>query len=200
MDDSPFDVSLPSSTATNISTPAIPPNPEKQHILSTLQSTLLTTLQTQITQNASALAPLQSQHTALQQAHHTLQSELNQLQTLQSQLQQNISSLNSTISTADRTISNAQSSSSPDKIPPIDDLIIPPTVVARQLYDNVAEQRGYEAAIYALTEGFVRGRIGGELWARKTRECAREEFRRKWLVRRVGRGTGLDAGAGGMEA
>lgn len=129
---------------------------------------------------------------ALQAAHQTLQQELNQLQTLHSQLQQNVSSLNSTISSADRTISSAQNESSPSKIPNIDDLIIPPTVVARQLYDSVAEQRGYEAAIYALTEGLVRGRIGGEIWARKTRECAREEFKKKWLVRRVGRGMGLD--------
>lgn len=76
----------------------------------------------------------------------------------------------------------------------MDELIIPPTVVARQLYDAVAEQRGYEAAIYALTEGFVRGRIGSELWARKTRECAREEFRRKYLIqKRLGTGMGLDA-------
>lgn len=194
MDESPFDISLPGTGTTNLPTPAIPPNPEKQHILQTLQSTLLTNLQHQITQSSSALAPLQSQHSALQSAHQTLQAELNQLQTLQSQLQLNISSLNSTISSADRTISDAQSSSSPDKIPAIDDLVIPPTVVARQLYDNVAEQRSYEAAIYALTEGLARGRIGSEMWARKTRECAREEFRRKWLVRRIGRGMGLDEG------
>lgn len=66
-------------------------------------------------------------------------------------------------------------------------------MVARQLYDAVAEQRGYEAAILALTEGFVRGRIGSKVWERKTRECAREEFRRKWMVnKRLAWGLGLD--------
>ena len=192
MDASPFDVTLPRANTAHLPTPVIPPNPEKQHILQSLQSALLSNLQSQISQSTSAVAPLQSQYSALQAAQQNLQQELNQLQTLQSQLQQNISSLTSTISSADRTIGSARNESSPSKIPNIDELIIAPTVVARQLYDNVAEQRGYEAAIYALTEGFVRGRIGGELWARKTRECAREEFRRKWLVRRIGRGMALD--------
>lgn len=65
-------------------------------------------------------------------------------------------------------------------------------MVARQLYDAVAEQRGYEAAIFALNEAFVRGRIGAEIWGRKVRECAREEMRRKWLVRKIGEGLGLE--------
>lgn len=192
MDDSPFDIALPTANA-NLPTPAIPPNPEKQHVLQTLSSTLLITLQNQITQSSAALGPLQSQHAALQAAERTLQSELAQLKTLQRQLSQNVSSLDSTIKAADRTISSSQSSSSADKIPSVDEMIIPPTVVARQLYDAVAEQRGYEAAIYALTEGFVRGRIGSDLWARKMRECAREDFRRKYLIkRRLGEGMGLD--------
>lgn len=191
MDDSPFEVTLSAKSA-NLPTPAIPPNPEKQHILQSLQTTLLTNLQSQVGQSSSALTPLQSQHTALQIAYQTLQQELNQLQVLQSQLQQNVESLTSTISAADRTVTSAKSEASDSKIPSIDDLVIPPTVVARQLYDSVAEQRGYEAAIFALTEGFVRGRIGGEMWARKTRECAREEFRRKWLVKRIAKGLGLD--------
>lgn len=191
MDESPFDVSL-RAPSSNLPTPAIPPNPEKQHILQTLQTTLLSNLQTQIGQTTTAIGPLRAQHSALQEAQNTLQQELNQLQALQSQLQQNVTSLNTTITSADRTVSNARNESSPSKIPSIDELIVPPNPVARQLYDNVAEQRGYEAAIYALTEGFVRGRLGYEIWVRKTRECAREEFRRKWLVRRIGKGMGLD--------
>lgn len=104
-----------------------------------------------------------------------------------------MTSLDNAIKAADRTISSSQSSGSSDKIPSVDELIIPPTVVARQLYDAVAEQRGYEAAIYALTEGFVRGRIASEMWARKTRECAREDFKRKYLIKkRLGPGMGLD--------
>ena len=191
MDESPFEVRLAGPSA-NLPTPAIPPNPEKQHILHSLQTTLLANLHNQISQSTSAIAPLQSQYVALQSAQNTLQQELNQLQLLQSQLQQNIESLTATISTADRTITTARNEFSSNKIPSVDELVIPPTVVARQLYDSVAEQRGYEAAIYALTEGLVRGRIGGELWARKSRECAREEFRRKWLVKKIGRGMGLD--------
>lgn len=193
MDESPFDVSLPTSSA-NLPTPVIPPNPEKQHILQSLQTTLLSNLHNQISQTTSAVTPLNAQYFALQEAQYTLQQELTQLQALQSQLQQNITSLNTTITSADRTIGNARNDSSPSKIPSIDELIVPPTVVARQLYDAVAEQRGYAAAIYVLTEGFVRGRVGYDIWIRKTRECAREEFKRKWLVQRIGTGMSLDLG------
>ena len=189
MDDSPFDISL--SQPSNLPTPVIPPNPEKQHILSSLQSTLLERLSQSIDQQQSALTPLQSQATALQSANQALQSELANLQHLQSQLKSNIEALDTTIKSADATIESSKRQAG-GQVGAVDDLIIPPTVVARQLYDCVAEQRGFEGAIYALTEGFVRGRIGGEVWARKTRECAREEFRRKWLVKKIGKGMGLD--------
>lgn len=194
MDESPFEISL-ASPSTNLPTPRIPPNPEKQHLLDTLSSSLLQNLHQQITQSSSALPALSSQHSALLAAQQTLQSELTQLKTLQSQLASNISSLNTTLSSADRVISTAKKEKDGNGVPSVDECVIPPTVVARQLYDAVAEQRGYEAAIFALTEAFVRGRIGSKVWERKTRECAREEFRRKWLVKkRLAWGLGLETG------
>lgn len=75
-------------------------------------------------------------------------------------------------------------------------MLTAPTVVARQLYDAACEERGIEASILALQEGFVRGRVGSEIWARRTRELAREGFKRRWMVRKVGGGMGLDLEAG----
>lgn len=71
-------------------------------------------------------------------------------------------------------------------------MLVPPTVVARQLYDAACEERGIEAAILALQEGFVRGRVGADVWSRRTRELAREGFKRRWVERKVARGMALD--------
>lgn len=65
-------------------------------------------------------------------------------------------------------------------------------MVGKQLYDTVAEERGIEAAIMALQEASVRGRVGSEVWGRRTRELAREGFRRRYLARKVGVGMGLE--------
>jgi ESCRT-I complex subunit TSG101 len=71
-------------------------------------------------------------------------------------------------------------------------MLITPHVVSTQLYNAVCEERGIEAAILGLQDAFTRGRVGSEIWGRKTRELAREGFRRKWLARKIGRGMGLD--------
>ena len=71
-------------------------------------------------------------------------------------------------------------------------MVTAPTVVGRQLYDVVCEERGVEAAIWALQEGFVRGRIGSDVWSKQTRSLAREGFRKRYLARKVGKGMGLD--------
>ena len=66
--------------------------------------------------------------------------------------------------------------------------------MGRQLYDTVSEERGIEAAMFALQEAFVRGRVGSDVWGRRMRELAREGFRKRWMERKVGRGMGLDMG------
>lgn len=75
----------------------------------------------------------------------------------------------------------------------MDEMLTAPTVVGKQLYDVVCEERGIEAGIWALQEGFVRGRISVEVWARKTRELAREGFRRRVVAGKIGRGMGLES-------
>ena len=73
-------------------------------------------------------------------------------------------------------------------------MLITPHVVSTQLYNVVAEERGLEAAILALQEAFTRGRVGSEVWSKKTRELSREEFKKRWVGRKIGRGMGLEAG------
>ena len=74
----------------------------------------------------------------------------------------------------------------------MDETLTAPSVVGKQLYDVVCDERGIEVTLRALYEALVRGRLGADSWARKTRELGREGFRRKVLARKIGSGLGLD--------
>ncbi|KIW22284.1 uncharacterized protein PV07_12186 [Cladophialophora immunda] len=197
--DSPFDIPLPApnpQSSHHIPAPPIPVNPEKEALLTHLSHLLTTSLHQQISQNNSALAPLASQYAAMQSTTSTLNGELSNLKALHATISSNISLLQSSLSKADQAISSAHARAAKNDIPHVDEMLTAPTVVARQLYDAACEERGIEAAILALQEGFVRGRVGSEVWAKRTRELAREEFKRRWMVSKVGRGMGLDLEAG----
>jgi ESCRT-I complex subunit TSG101 len=115
------------------------------------------------------------------------------LTSAQQSLSSNISILQSALRSSNAAIAAAQSRAAKGDIPNVDEMLTAPTVVGKQLYDVVCEERGIEAGIWALQEGFVRGRISLEVWARKTRELSREGFRRRWLAGKIGRGMGLEA-------
>ncbi|KIW14828.1 hypothetical protein PV08_07613 [Exophiala spinifera] len=196
--DSPFEISLPSAAnatahaKTAIPAPPIPVNPEKEALLTHLSHTVTQSLHSQIAQSTSALPALRSQNAALQSTLTTLSAELTNLQTLHSTISANLSLLSTSLSKSDGVISSARQRASQNDIPAVDDMLVPPTVVARQMYDAACEERGIENAILALQEGFVRGRVAPDIWSRKTRELAREGFRRRWMERKVAKGMGLD--------
>lgn len=142
----------------------------------------------------------------------TLQGEIATLNNFQTTLQSNIAILQQSLHRADAVIADAQArisnppppSSSPDSgtstttgtattgLPPIDDVLVAPTVVGKQLYDLVADERGIQQAIYALQAALAKGVIGVETWSRHTRGLAREAFVKRALIRKIGRGMGLD--------
>jgi ESCRT-I complex subunit TSG101 len=190
--DSPFDINLPVSTSANIPAPPIPPNPEKDALLSALSQTITQTLHDDMSQNAASLPLLRSQNEALNNSLHTLESELAQLQVIQSTLTGNVSILQNSLRDADKCISSAHARAQRGEIPKIDDMLTAPTVVGKQLYDVVCDERGIEAAIWALQAALTRGRITMDVWAKKTRELSREGFKRKVLSRKIGKGMGLE--------
>lgn len=77
-------------------------------------------------------------------------------------------------------------------LPSIDDLLVPPTVVSKQLYDLVAEERAIQRAIYALQSALVKGRVNIDVWSRITRGLAREAFLKRALVVKAATGAGLE--------
>jgi ESCRT-I complex subunit TSG101 len=70
-------------------------------------------------------------------------------------------------------------------------VLVAPTVVGKQIYDLVADERGIQRAIYALQAGLVKGRVGVETWARLSRGLAREAFLKRALAMKAARGMGL---------
>ncbi|OJJ44421.1 hypothetical protein ASPZODRAFT_71772 [Penicilliopsis zonata CBS 506.65] len=206
---SPFELELP-SFAPSGPVPPIPPNPQKDALLHAVARTVTETLQSNVAQSKCAAQSLTSQSQSLLAAIATLQGEMAALQSFHSTLQSNTSILQQFIRRADGVIAEAQArisspapppssaASAPDGpssstgLPPIDDLLVAPTVVGKQLYDLVAEERGIEQAIYALQAALVRGIIGVETWSRHTRGLAREAFLRRALIRKIGKGMGLE--------
>ncbi|KAJ5297226.1 Nucleic acid-binding OB-fold [Penicillium atrosanguineum] len=206
---SPFEVELPSFAPTRPA-PPIPPNPEKDALLHALSQTLAETLQAQATQSDTASQSLVSQSRSLQATMATLQGELTALNSLHATLQSNTAVLQQSIQRADATIADAQarsasvsssaastsasagSSDPPSGLPPIDEVLVAPTVVGKQLYDLVAEEQGLQHALYALQTALARGVIGVDSWSRHTRGLAREAFLKRALIRKIGRGMGLE--------
>lgn len=117
----------------------------------------------------------------------TLNADAASLGPLTSLLASNTSILQSSLQEADRVVSGARGRSPP----PIDDLLVAPTVVANQLYDVAAEERALGDAIFVLGRAVERGRISPAVFAKTTRGLAREWYLKKALVRKIGRGMGL---------
>ncbi|KAJ5288925.1 hypothetical protein N7478_001955 [Penicillium angulare] len=210
---SPFELELPSFAPMGPA-PPIPPNPEKDALLHAVSKTLADTLATQASQSDTAAQSLVSQSQSLHAAMATLQNEVAILNNLHSTLQSNTSVLQQSIHRADAAIADAQarsatsiSTNAPSTstalptssdapyggLPPIDEVLVAPTVVGKQLYDLAAEEEGLQHALYALQSALVRGVIGVDSWSRHTRGLAREAFLKKALISKIGQGMGLES-------
>lgn len=199
--------------------PPIPPNPEKHALQSAVSKAVSETLLSNTSQSASAAHALSAQSHSLHVAVATVQAEITSLNGLNSALHDNTGILKDSLVRADGVITDAKcrlsdlsptdpSTSTPalgptptptptgttgQGLPPIDEILVAPTVVGKQLYDLLAEEAGIQQAIYALQGALVKGVIGPETWSRHTRGLAREAFLKRALGRKVAVGLGLDA-------
>ncbi|KAM5439311.1 Suppressor protein stp22 of temperature-sensitive alpha-factor receptor and arginine permease [Microsporum ferrugineum] len=197
---SPFDLELPAQLPPS-SPPPIPPNPEKDVLLQTLSRTLTQTLHANIEQANSRIEPLNSQSKALHDAIATLRAEIAAVNAFHANIQTNTQILQQSLHRADGVIADAKSrissssasssSQQPAGLPAIDEVLVAPTVVGKQIYDLVTDERGIQRAIYALQSVLVRGRVGVDVWAKSTRNLAREAFLKKALIRKASKGMGL---------
>ncbi len=185
----PFDLARPNpSSNSQAPAPPIPPNPEKEHLLHAISASLVQRAQQTISQNLSAITPLQAQHHALRLAHSNLETELLQLSQLDQTLATNESILRRAIQDCDRTIETAKSKPPP----PIDDVLIAPTMVANQLWTLCAEEAACRETMYVLQRAVDRGRVSGSDFVRQMRSLGRECFLKMVLARKCARGMGLE--------
>ncbi|KAF1962324.1 UEV-domain-containing protein [Byssothecium circinans] len=172
----------------NLPVPPVPPNPEKDALLTALSATLCAQIRQTVSQNHAAIAPLQAQQSALQTAYAHLQSELEQLHRLDATLAANEKVLRDAMREADRVMEDARRRQVPD----VDDVLVAPTVVGGQLYGVAAEERGIAEALFLLGKALDRGRVGVEVFVKQTRSLAREQFLKKALLKKISKGMGLD--------
>ncbi|KAK8015632.1 hypothetical protein PG991_008520 [Apiospora marii] len=185
--DEPLTLSLPSPS--NIPPPPIPPNPEKDALLRQLAATLYSHRMRARQQNESSLAGLTAQRNAMLAAAQNLQSDASNLAPLSAMLSSNTSILQSSLQEADRVISNSRTQTPPA----IDELLVAPTVVGNQLYDVIAEERALGDTIFMLGRAVERGRVAPAVFAKTVRSLAREQYLKKALARKIGKGMGLVA-------
>lgn len=168
----------------------------------TLSRTLTENLQGNMSQSISAVTSLQSQSQALSSAMMTLQGELATMNQYKATIQSNINVLQQSLHRADAVITDAKArtdqpgtdTTTASGLPAVDEVLVAPTVVGKQLYDLVADERGIQQAIYALQAALVKGVIGADTWSRHTRSLAREAFIKRALIRKIALGMGLDLG------
>ena len=91
-----------------------------------------------------------------------MNAEMTQLNELEVLLSSNEAILHQAMRDADKVLDDAKRR----KVPDIDEVLVAPTIVAGQLYANVAEERAIEDSRAVLGKALDRGRIGGGLWAK----------------------------------
>lgn len=184
----PFEVAMPTIAAQqNIPAPPIPPNPEKEQLFEALSSTLVQQARSKIGQSLAFIPPLQAQQQAIQTMQQRLDGEIRQLEHLEQALANNESILHQSIQACDRTINTAMSK----KQPPIDEVLVAPTMVANQLWTLCAEEAACREAMYVLQKANDRGRVTGDVFIRQMRALGRECFTKMALSRKIATGMGL---------
>ncbi|KAI0155417.1 UEV-domain-containing protein [Hypoxylon sp. FL1284] len=187
--DEPFSLAIPSPASNTVGPPPIPPNPEKDALLRQLGSTLCDMRRRARAQNESSLAGLAAQRAAMLVALDKLNADAAALSPLTSLLASNTQILQSSLREADGVVGGALARAA--QPPPVDDLLVAPTVAANQLYDAAAEERALGDAIFVLGRAVERGRIAPAVFAKTTRGLAREWYLKKALVRKIAKGMGL---------
>ncbi|KAL8805163.1 MAG: hypothetical protein Q9182_002145 [Xanthomendoza sp. 2 TL-2023] len=182
----PFETTLPASDV-GIAPPPIPPNPQKDALLQTLSETLTQRVQTTHASNMSAIPPLRAQQAAMNETLNNINHEMSQLNDLQGLLDSNERILRQAMLDADKVLEDAKRRD----VPAVEEVLVAPTVVAGQLYENVVEERVLEECRTVVGKALDRGRIGGDVWAKQTRSLAREEFLKKALIKKIAHGMGL---------
>ncbi len=177
---SPLDVTISSQNNELALAPAppIPPNPQKDALLSALSTALRSQLAHAVDSNTSALVPLRAQNQALREAHGILQAELEQLQQLDAALASNEQILRGAMREADRVMEDARRRT----VPAVDEVLVAPTVVGGQLYELCAEEVALKETLFVLAKALDRGRLNVDVFVK----VSPQGFDSETVVRHIG--------------
>lgn len=154
--------------AANANTPPpIPPNPQKDALLSALSQILTQQAHKSYATHFAAIPPLQAQQTAMHTTLAAINQEICQLNNLESVLSSNEAILHQAMRDADKVMEDAKHR----KVPSVDEVLVAPTVVAGQLYELVADEHSLEECRAVVAKALDRGRIGGDIWAKVSLPC-----------------------------
>ena len=173
---SPFETVLPTRPA-DVAPPPIPPNPQKDALLSALSQTLNQQIKSTYNSNLSALSPLRAQQAALTSTLNAVNTEMYQLNDLETLLSSNEAILHRAMRDADKVLEDAKRR----QIPNVDEVLVAPTVVAGQLYQSVAEERTIEESRGILVKALDRGRIGSGVWAKVMLFILSNRFKKQYI-------------------
>lgn len=149
------------------SPPPIPPNPQKDALLSALSQTLTQEAHKSYATHFAAIPPLQAQQTAMHTTLAAINQEISQLNNLESVLSSNEAILHQAMCDAEKVMEDAKHR----KVPSVDEVLVAPTVVAGQLYELVADEHSLEECRAVVAKALDRGRIGGDIWAKVSLPC-----------------------------
>lgn len=130
-------------------------------------------------------------------AHHALAAEIASTEHLDRALNSNSHILRASIAACDDLMAN--SAAMPAALePPIDDVLVAPTIAQNQLWALEADVAAIREALWCLLRAVGAGRVGCESFVKLNRGLAREMFLKMALARKVARGLGLDLAEAGF--
>lgn len=142
--------------------PPRPENPEKDTTRAVVSQALCRAVDTQHLQIRQKVAEQKQQQNELTDTLNALNKEVAQLEDLEALLASNEQTLKEAMHSAEQTLIKARTRSVPDA----DDILVAPTIVARQLYRIVAEEQALDDCRRLLEQGLDKNRLSAALWAK----------------------------------
>jgi len=167
--------------------PPPPPNPEKDRTIQEILRQLQLRADATIQRAKSGLESAAAQREALLRADANMEREKNELQRIVEICDKDSDILRERIAMAEGVIQDANNR----EVPPIDSVVVAPTVLHTQLYDLVTEDMAIEDTLYVLEKALDKERITLDVFLKHARTLAREQYLKKALVRKISEQLGI---------
>ncbi|KAK6513335.1 hypothetical protein TWF281_004966 [Arthrobotrys megalospora] len=167
--------------------PPLPPNPEKDRLITEIAKILQSKADAASSKTMSSLEQTSSQAEAMAKTEAYMERERIELIRINDVCEKDQRILNERIGMADELIREVRDREAPN----IDAVVVAPTVVHNQLYELVTDDMAIEDTIYVLGKALDKERITLDVFLKHTRALAREQFTKRALVKKISRQIGM---------